>query len=119
MDELTQSRTASVLSIVAGVWLALSPIWIAIAGGAIVSLYIVAAAMIIFGLAQLFTESNLPSWIIAIAAVWLFISAFSFTNVSSAVRWNEAITAIVAFVLAVWDSVEITQYHSHHQARAT
>lgn len=116
MNDEAQSKTASVLSIIAGIWLALSPIWISISGaGAVWSLYIVAGIFILFGLIQLFTESTLPSWIVALAAVWLFMSAFAL-SVSSAAAWNQAITAVVAFILATWDGVEISHVHNRHLA---
>lgn len=114
MNDVEQSRTASVLSIIAGIWLAISPIWIAISGaGSYWSLYIVAAIFIVFGLVQLFTENSLPSWIVALASIWLFISAFAL-GVSSAAAWNQAVTAIVAFLLAAWDGAEINHVHQHH-----
>ena len=113
MDKLAQSQTASTLSIIAGAWLAISPIWISITGGALVSLFIVAGIMVVFGLAQLFTGNNVPSWIIGISAIYLFIAAFAFT-VGSSAAWNEAILAIIAFVLSIWDSVEVTQSHRAH-----
>ena len=119
MDDLAQSRTASVLTILLGIWLALSPIWIALSGaGAVVSLYIVAGIMILFGLVQLFTENSSPSWVVSLASVWLFISAFVL-SVSGTAAWNQALTAIVAFVLAIWDGAEITHVHqTHHPAGA-
>lgn len=116
MDDVAQSRTASILSILTGVWLALSPIWISITGaGAVWSLYIVAGIFIVFGIVQMFTENTLPSWIVALAAIWLFISAFAL-SVSSAAAWNQAITAILAFVFATWDGVEISHVHHRHLA---
>jgi hypothetical protein len=116
MDDVAQSRTASVLSIAGGVWLALSPIWISLTGaGQFWSLYIVAGIFILFGLIQLFTDNVLPSWIIALASVWLFISAFSL-GTSTAAAWNQAITAIVVFFLSIWDGVEVDHVHRRHMA---
>lgn len=116
MDDVAQSRTASVLNIAVGAWLALSPIWISLFGaGQFWSTYVVAGVFVVFGFIQLFTENVLPSWIVALAAVWLFISAFAL-NVTSAAAWNLAITAIVAFVLAIWDGVEISHVHHRHLA---
>lgn len=116
MDDVAQSRTASVLTVALGTWLVLSPIWISLTGGALVSLFITGGVMIFFGLVQLFTDNSLPSWIIGLAAIWLFISAFGFTGVSSTVSWNEAIAAVVAFLLSIWDGVEISHVHDrrHH-----
>ena len=116
-QSLNQSRLASVLTGLAGLWLMLSPIWISISGAALTSLLITGAVMIVFSLIQLGWENTLPSWINALAAVWLFISAFSF-SVSAAVVWNQVIFAIVTFVLATWDGAEISQVNRLHHGAA-
>jgi membrane-associated phospholipid phosphatase len=116
MDDAEQVKTASVLNIAAGIWLALSPIWISLFGaGQFWSLYIVAGIVIVFSFIQLFSDSTLPSWLTALAAIWLFISAFAL-GVTTAAAWNQAITAIVAFALSVWDSVEVGHVHQRHIA---
>lgn len=114
MDDVTQSRTASILTLLVGIWLALSPIWISLFGaGSLWSLYIVAGIMIVFSFIQLFTGSVLPSWIVALSAIWLFISAFVL-GVGYAAAWNQAVAAIAAFILATWEGVEVSHVHSRH-----
>jgi len=108
-----QSRIASALTAIVGVWLMLSPIFISISGAALVSLLITGAVMIVFGLVQLATENTLPSWINALAAIWLFISALSF-SVSAAVVWNQVVFAVIAFALAIWDGSEVSEVHRLH-----
>jgi hypothetical protein len=115
MREAAQSRLASVLGIVLGAWAMLSPIWISVTGKALTNLLIVGAVIIVMGIAQLLWENSFPSWIMGLAAVWLFISAFAF-SVSNAMAWNEALSAIIAFVIATWDGVEIRQVHHHHSS---
>lgn len=115
MNDLTQSRTASVLTILLGGWLCLSPLFISITGAALVSLFVVGGVMIASGLVQLFTENSLPSWLTGLAAIYLVVSAFAF-SVSNNVAWNEVISGMVAFVLALWDGLEITQVHDRHIA---
>lgn len=117
MERLSQSRLASSLVILVGAWLMLSPIFISITGAALTSLLITGAVMIVFGFVQLGTENTLPSWINAIAAVWLFISALSF-SVSAAVVWNQVVFAIIAFVLATWDGAEMSATHRMHHTAA-
>lgn len=114
MERLRQSRLASSLIVLVGVWMMISPIFIAITGAALTSLLITGAVMIVFGLIQLGTENTLPSWINALAAVWLFISAFSF-SVSTAVTWNQVVFAIIAFILATWDGAEMSEVHRMHR----
>lgn len=116
MERLSQSRLASSLTVILGAWVMLSPLFISITGAALTSLLITGAVMILFGLVQLFWDNSLPSWINALAAVWLFVSAFTFT-VSDAVVWNQVITAVIVFALAVWDGAEIGEVsrmrHTH------
>lgn len=114
MESIQQSRLASVLTLLAGVWVIMSPAFISITGGALVNIMIVGGIIALAGLVQLMSTSSLPSWVVGIAAVWLFIAAFVF-NVSNAISWNEVISAIVVFILATWDGVEITQVqHGQH-----
>lgn len=115
MRELYQSRLASVLTMLAGAWLLLSPVFISITGGAMVSLMIVGGVMALSGFVQLFTDNNSPSWITGLAAAWLFVSAFAF-SVSNAVIWNEVLVAIAAFILATWDGIETSEVQRHHHA---
>lgn len=117
MERLSQSRLASVLTALTGIWLMLSPIWISVTGGALTSLLITGGVMIVFSLIQIFWENTFPSWINALAAVWLFISAFGF-SVSSAVMANEIIFAVIAFILATWDGVEMGEVHRLHHGSA-
>lgn len=117
MERLSQSRLASALTVILGAWVMLSPVFISITGAALVSLLITGGVMIVFGLAQLIWENSLPSWVNAVAAIWLFISAFTFT-ISTAATWNQVIVAVIAFALAVWDGAEISEVHRLHKTHA-
>lgn len=116
MQSLTQSRVASVLTVLLGAWIMLSPIWISITGAALINILVVGGVIAVAGLIQLFWHNVLPSWVVGLAAIWLFVSAFAFT-VSHGVSWNEAVSAVVAFLLASWDGAEISDFqHRHHGA---
>jgi len=115
MRELSQSRFASTLTIILGIWLLVSPIFISITGAALVSLLITGAIITLAGLVQLAWENSVPSWIVGLAAIWLFISALGYT-VSGAVVWNQVIFAIIAFALAIWDGIEISTVQNRHHA---
>lgn len=119
MESLSQSRLASVLTMLVGVYLIVSPLFISITGGALTNIIIVGAVMALAGLVQLaWTNSALPSWVSALAAVWLFIAAFAF-SVSNGMAWNEVVAAVVAFILSTWDGMEISQVqHREHPGRA-
>lgn len=114
MNNRSQSRIASVLTMAVGAWLLLTPLVISMSGAALVSMMITGGVFVVVGLVQLFWMNTLPSWVSGIAALWLFVSAFVFST-STAAAWNEAISAIVAFVLAVWDGFEVGEVeHEHH-----
>lgn len=117
MERLSQSRFASALTIVAGAWVMISPAFISITGGALTSQLITGAVMIVFGVVQLAWENVAPSWINTLAAIYLFITAFAF-SISTAAAWNEAISAIIAFVLATWDGVEMGEVQRMHHTHA-
>lgn len=113
MNDLTQSRLASVLTVLVGGWLMLSPVFISITGGALVSLMVVGGIFVVAGVVQYFWESTLPSWLTAMTAIYLFVSAIGF-QVSDAAMWNQVVAAIVTFVLATWDGVEMMEVRRLH-----
>lgn len=117
MERLSQSRLASSLTVILGAWVMLSPIFISITGAALTSLLITGAIFIVFGLIQLIWDRSLPSWVNALAAVWLFVSAFTFT-VSTAVVWNQVMSAIIGFTLASWDGAEVSTIHRMRHTHA-
>ena len=118
MRDLAQSRIASGLIILAGAWLLFTPLVISISGAALVSLFITGGVIVAAGLIQMFWMSAIPSWVTAVAAIWLFISAFAFT-VSTAASVNEVVVALVTLVLASWDSIEANEVKMarHHHIK--
>lgn len=111
MNEISQSRLASILTIAVGAWLMASPLFITVSGAAMGNVLIVGAIIALAGLLQLVWNNAMPSWISAFAAIWLVVSAFIFTA-DTAFVWSTVISAVIAFALAVWDGVEIT--HIQH-----
>lgn len=116
MKDKYQARLASILAVVAGAWLMLSPLWIEMSGGALTNVLIVGGLIGVAGLVQLFWANTIPSWFNSLAAIWLFASAFFFT-VSVSAAWNMVITATVVFALAIWDSVEVGHMQHGQHAR--
>jgi hypothetical protein len=114
MKALDQSIFASVVTVLVGVWVAISPIWISVTGRALTSVIITGAVITLAGLVQLFWKNVLPSWVSGIAAVWLFASAFGFSNLSTSAKWSMALSAVAVFVLAFWDGVEISNLNKHN-----
>ena len=113
MNDTVQSRVASLLSVAAGGWLLISPLFISISGPELVNTYIVGGIIAAAALIQLLWENTLPSWVNALAAAWLAISTLVF-SMSGAALWSALIAAAVAFVLAVWDGIEVDQVMQKH-----
>jgi hypothetical protein len=116
-DEKRQSVYASLLILLTGVWVAISPIWVVYSGGAKTNAIITGIVMALAGFVQLFWENTLPSWISALAAVWLFISAFTY-NVGTGAMWSQLLSAIAVFGLSYWDGFEVNHLHAHHASAA-
>lgn len=120
MKTRDQSRIASLLALLVGIWTILSPVWLSVGAGATTSLIITGAVIIVASVAQYFTDYAVPSWIMGVAAVWLFISAFVF-GVGTGAAWSMVLSAIAVVILAYWDGIEVTQLHTgsdhrHHAA---
>jgi len=85
-------------------------------GGVVASVIAVGAVIALAGIAQLiFRDNTIPSWISALAAIYLFVTAFIFTKFDAG-TWNMAISAIVAFIFSIWDGSEVQQVH--HERRS-
>lgn len=115
--QLNQSRVASALMMLAGIWVAISPIWISMTGGSLASVITTGSVIALAGFVQLFWKAVVPSWVAGLAAVWLFVSAFTYT-ISTAAAWNQVIVAVVTAVLAYWDGFEVAQVQHHTAHRA-
>lgn len=119
MKTRDQSRLASLLALLVGIWTILSPIWLTPSAGATTSLIITGAVIIVASVVQYFTDYAVPSWIMGLAAVWLFISVFVF-GVGTGAAWSMILSAIAVVILAYWDGIEVTQLHTgtnrHHHA---
>lgn len=113
MNEKRQSTVASIIILLVGVWLVLSPIWVVLSTGAAVSTIIVGAIMALAGLVQLFWEQSIPSWISGLAAVWLFISAFAF-DIGTGGMWSLIVSSVAVFILSYWDGFEVSRLHRAH-----
>lgn len=112
MKDRDQSRLASILSLLVGIWVVISPIWVSVSGAALISVVTVGIIIIVAAALQFFVDVAIPSWIVAIAAVWLLLSTFAF-GVSTAAMYNQILSALVAFVLAYWDGMEIAHIEAH------
>ena len=114
MNDRVQSIVASLLVVAAGVWLLLTPVFTSVTGAALTNMLIVGSAVAFFGLVQTFWVNVLPSWLNGLAAVWAFIAAFA-ADMSATAAWNMAVAAVITFLLAVWDGMEVVHFeHRTH-----
>lgn len=115
MNDRSQSVLASILTLGVGTWLMSSPLFISVSDAALTNAVIVGGITALASLAQLIWTNTLPSWITALTAIWLFGSAFIF-SASAAFVWSVTLSATAAFILAIWDVVEINhvQHRGHH-----
>lgn len=121
MDRDSQARTASIVNLVAAIWLLLAPsilqyatanprtndLWLGIIVG-------------IVALIRLFTpiRSAVLSWINTLAGIWLIIAPFVLKYAFNAPRWNDVIVGVVVAGFSIWSlSAGTTTTHRGH-ARA-
>jgi hypothetical protein len=104
------ARTASVLNLIAGLWLIISPFWMDFLGHP-VALWntVIVGAMV--GLLSLIracypAESVGLSWINLILGIWLIVSPFFLPyGLFEVAVHNDVITGIVIGVLSIWSAL--------------
>lgn len=117
-NEGENSRAGSVLNLLAGLWLLISPfalgysVTAAITNGVVTG--IIVAILAIVGLAL--PSQSWSRWINLLAGIWLIIAAFVFSYVSAGVVWNNAILGILVIAFAGWslNAVSVQHEHQHH-----
>src|SRR5918992_127905 len=96
-------RSASALSWLAGVWLALSPLIVGYeAGDQSWSPVVAGAIVVVLAFARLagaYTASWL-SYVSALVGTWLLVSAFLLQD-SAEASWNEAVLGVIVFALGL------------------
>lgn len=114
MKTRDQSRLANSLTLLVGLWVALSPMWVPVSGAALVSVVVTGLVIVAASIVQFFTVSTLPSWTMGAAAAWLLVSAV-FYGVGLAAMWSQVLSALAVIGLAYWDGVEVS--HMHHEVK--
>lgn len=117
MNNITQSRLASVLTALVGAWLLATPLFISITGGALASTLVTGGVLLLAGALEFFWESTIPSWLSGLTAIWMAISVYVF-GMSDALFWSTLAAATATFLLAVWDGVEIEKVAQSHHTHA-
>ena len=117
MNDVMQTRVASVLTAVVGAWMLVSPLFISITGRALISTLVVGGILVVAGIVQYFWENTIPSWVSGLTAVWLAVSTIVF-QLSGALLWSSLIAALATFFLAIWNVLEVDQVAEQHHAHA-
>ena len=115
MDDLAQSRFASTLALIIGIWVIVSSVWLPMSTNARMSTLVVGIVMVVMSIAQYFVRNSTPSLVNGFAAVWLVVSVFLY-GMMAAAAWSAVIAAASVFILSWWDGVEIESYRHHHLA---
>ena len=111
MSDEAQSRLASVLAALVGLYVALSPIWTTMTHGAMASAIATGSVIVVASLWQLGTKSTAPSWLNGIAAIWLIVGASIFGSFSFSI-WSQVVAGLAVLFLASWDATEIANYNN-------
>lgn len=115
MEAKMQLRVASALTVLLGIWVAISPVFISVTGAVLVSTIVVGSLLGVLGLVQFVTRSSLPGWFGTLVGVWAILSAIFFSP-SVAMVWSLILSGAAAIILGLWDGNEVEQ--AYHPARA-
>lgn len=105
-DERTTSQSLSILNILFGAWLVVSPYmlgytssqakWQQVGAGVIV--------LLVAGLRFMAPRLQWASWINALVGAWLIIAPFSATYQSNVAFWNQVILGILIALTGLWNA---------------
>jgi hypothetical protein len=110
-----QIRLASSATMLFGVWLATSPLFLSISGGAFWNQLIAGVALVLFGGIQMFVKSTLPSLATGLIGAWMILAPFVLT-VSAALVWSQVISGAAILLLAIWDGREVSVAEEYKHA---
>jgi hypothetical protein len=116
-----QGRWSSGLSLVAGLWLVFSPLWIhySVSGNAWVQVIVGIAISLLAIVRMAAPDVAWPSWVNLVAGLY-FIVAPWIIHTSSAARWNQVILGVIVTGLSALSlSARTTAEEGANQATAT
>ncbi len=110
-----QIRSLSVVAVLAGIWLVISPFILGYnSAGNATQQIVFGAIVIILGFVRMALPNVVwPSWVNFIIGLWVIVAPFTMAATTAA-RWNEVITGIIVAVVAYSSSVVTTHSHSTH-----
>ena len=102
MDANVQKRTAGAAVILAGLWVAFSPLMIDMSSSAMWNAIIAGGLLALIGLGQLVLRSGTLGVVGILLALWLGSSVF-FIDQSTASAWSLIVAGVVGFLASLWD----------------
>ena len=123
MQAYNQSRIASWINVIVGIWLIITPYIYGYAGTTVgTSSILIGIVVGVLSLVRAFSSLRGTfwlSWVNVIAGAWLIISPFVLgVTDSNAVFANEIIFGIVVGIVALWN-LGVTNVAIHHMAGGT
>lgn len=116
-QERSQIQLASGVNLLAGIWLALAPLFLAYGSqAAITSSIVVGSIIAIFALLRLLGGYDLAwmSWMNVVLGLWVIIAPFYFGLAGSPGRfWNSIIVGLLVAALGTWSALA-TRRMLHH-----
>lgn len=114
-----QIRSLSVVTVLAGIWLIISPFILGYnSAGNATQQIIFGAIVTVLGFVRMAAPNVAwPSWINFIIGLWIIVAPWTMAA-TTASRWNEVITGIIVAIFA-YSSSAVTAHthgHTHHPA---
>ena len=114
-DQNTQTKTASGINVIAGLWLMLSAYFMNL--GFSSNEFITGILIAIVSLVGLYSieQASWVSWVAGIMGAWLLVTPIFVTGLSTAVIWNSVIVGIIVLAMSIWSgmSSSSTMGHGH------
>ena len=95
------------ITMLLGIWLAISSLLFNLSAAAFTSQIIAAMALILLGAAEMYSRSTWVSWMSAVVGLWLIVSPLMI-SVSTAAMWNMIIMGVAAIGVGLWDRSLVT-----------
>ena len=102
MDAGVQKRTAGAAVLLAGLWVALSPLVINMSDIAMWNAIIAGGLLALMGVGQMVLRSGTLGVVGVLLALWLGFSVF-FIDQSTASAWSLIVAGVVGLLASLWD----------------
>jgi hypothetical protein len=111
-----ETRSASGIIILAGIWLIISPFILSYDSSAVTWNQVVFG--VIIGILGIIRYMNLAamwaSWLSALAGLWMVIAPFVIGGATTAARWSSVITGLITLVLSLGIVNQRERLHMPH-----